>query len=164
MTRHIIRIVMSIFIAGAAQAAPATPPRACDLLAAESIQAAQRDTLKERKGSEHDGKGLHYSQCVFETGDFVRSVSVTLISGGIGEYWERTFGAGQRLGRKNPPRAVTVAGQPAFWTSDQRAGVLYVRSGDVVLRISVGGQSDDEERLRRTSALAEVALRRLGGD
>jgi hypothetical protein len=141
----------------------------CALLAAGEIEAAQKETVRESKSSAHRVKGLDVAQCIFATADVIHSISLTVMTAGgarsrgdaIRTYWAETFGPGRRLGRKNPPRAVPGAGQEAFWTSDARAGVLYVLSGDVVLRLSVGGVSDEEERLRRSSLLAQAALRKL---
>lgn len=63
--------------------------------------------------------------------------------------------------KKDPPRPIPGAGDEAFWTGDARAGALYVLSADAVLRISVGGVSDEEERIRRSKVLARAALNRL---
>lgn len=140
----------------------------------------QDATLERRKGSEAKAGALHFSQCFFATNDFARSVSLTVITAsGAGpavnaarNYWETTFHrqrkaaeaepSGREKGEEdNSPRAVPGTGEEAFWTGDARAGSLYVLSGDVVLRISVGGVSDEEERVRRSRALAKAALSRL---
>lgn len=140
--------------------------------------AVQGATIKEHKGSEEKGRALHFAQCFFAADEFARSVSLTVIRGngdnaGAGQaraYWEDTF-RGQkvhvatvspaRIRQKNPPRAIPDAGEEAFWTGDARAGALYVLSDQVVLRVSVGGVADEEERIRRSTALARAALQRL---
>lgn len=137
----------------------------------------QEATLKERKGSHEQRKGLHFAQCFFATTDVARSVSLTVITGnavsseaGARRYWTDTFHPPQKsvahvparpIKKKDPPRPIPGAGDEAFWTGDARAGALYVIQDEVVLRISVGGVSDEEERIRRSKALAQVALARL---
>lgn len=179
----VLAFAVAWLVAGAAlQAAPAQPASAktgvCTLLGAEDIRAVQGVDLKERKESGERVRGLDFAQCFFAAKDFARSVSLTLISGtqpdGARRYWQDTFhktsqnaagpAAAPAAGRKKtPPRAIEKAGDEAFWTGDAKAGVLYVLSGDAVLRISVGGVADEAERLRRSTALARVALKGLSG-
>jgi hypothetical protein len=151
----------------AASAQPPARPDVCELLAPDEIRAVQDATLKERKPTDQRGKELHYAQCFFATTDFARSVSLTVITGNDGRaatvsYWKSTFHAAQEAaGKKEPPRPIPETGDQAFWTGDARAGALYVLSDQVVLRISVGGVNDEQERIRRSKALAHAALQRL---
>jgi hypothetical protein len=163
-------LIASLAAGAALQATPAPPPagarNVCDLLAAEEIRTVQNAALTERKTTEHTRSGLRFAQCVFATSDFVRSVSLSVITGngerGARGYWEDTFHTKHKeADSKNAPRPVSGVGDEAFWTGDARAGALYVLSGDVVLRVSVGGVTDEEERIRRSKALLQAALRRL---
>ena len=52
-------------------------------------------------------------------------------------------------------------GDEAFWTGDAHAGALYVLGAGTVVRISVGGVSDEEERIQRSKTLAQAALNRV---
>jgi hypothetical protein len=134
----------------------------CVLLDAAEIRAVQGTTVKETKRSSESSKGRHFAQCFFVTDDFARSVSLTLISGDGRRYWAETFQRPQTSSRKkDPPRTVAGFGDEAFWTGDGRAGALYLLSGDRVLRISVGGVDNEEERIRRSRTLALAALGRL---
>jgi hypothetical protein len=137
----------------------------CALLAEADIRAVQGAAIKERKSSEEAARGLHFAQCVFVADEFVRSVSVTLITGEVTRYWNETFHREAMRGsaeeEDEPPQAVRSIGREAFWTGDARAGVLYVLDRGAILRISVGGVRDTQERLRRTRSLAEAAIRRL---
>jgi hypothetical protein len=174
-------LAVALVVAGAAlQAAPPRPAAGrdvCDLLAAEDIRSVQQSALAQKKGSEDRRNALTFSQCVFATRDFVRSVSLSVISGsgagGARSYWEATFrstrpplpATARRAAapkKKDPPRAIAGTGDEAFWTGDSRSGALYVLDDGVVLRISVGGVTDEEERIRRSTALVQAALRRLG--
>lgn len=176
----VLAFAIAWLVAGAAlHAAPAQPAAAnrdvCALLGAEDIRAIQGVALKERKKSGESVRGLEFAQCFFAATDFSRSVSLTLISGktrdGARGYWQETFhkrpkntAAAPGSGRKKPPpRSIEGTGDEAFWTGDARAGVLYVLNGDAVLRISVGGVPDEDERLSRSTALLRVALKRLSG-
>jgi hypothetical protein len=142
---------------------PASAGRdACGFLTAGEIQAVQGAAITERKGSETRRRALRFAQCVFAASDVVRSVSLTVITGttdGGGQvraYWDDTFGA-----RTKEVRPIPDAGEAAVWTGDARAGALYVLTDRAILRISVGGVTDEEERIRRSRALAHAALRRL---
>lgn len=142
------------------------PASACDLLAADEVRAVQQTAVTGRKPSEYQRRGLRFSQCVFATGDYVHSVSLSLITGsgeeGARGYWNDTFHPKTaRASRRKPPRPVQGAWDEAFWSGEARAGALYVLAGDTVLRVSVGGVADEDERLRRTKSLVETALRKL---
>jgi hypothetical protein len=161
MTATLLSLML---VAGAASAAPAA--NACALLTAEEIRAVQQASVKETKPSEHRSQDLRFAQCVYATTDFVHSVSLSVITGtgeqGARGYWDRTFHPRTpKASRKKPPRAVPGEWDEAFWSAEARAGALYVLSNDVVLRVSVGGVADEDERLRRTKSLVEAALRRL---
>ena len=150
---------------------------ACALLGAEDIRTIQGAALTELKRSSETARGLQFAQCFFATKDFAHSISLTVTSGGtpadVRDYWQGTFHrrrtadatpaarARSASRKKDPPRPIRGTGEEAFWTGDARAGALYVLRGDTVLRISVGGVADQDERLRRTMALATLALKRL---
>jgi hypothetical protein len=163
--------VVPLFIgwlaAGAAiQAAPAASRAAdvdaCALLSADEIRAVQAATVKETKRTVDSSKGLYFAQCFFVTTDFPRSVNLTFIRENGKRYWAETFQRPQTsAGKKSRPRPIVGVGDEAFWAGDRRAGALYLLSGDRVLRISVGGVDDEEERIRRSRTLAQAALGRL---
>ena len=52
-------------------------------------------------------------------------------------------------------------GDEAFWVGDPLSGALYVLKGDVFLRVSVGGPTDEAQKIKRARALASHALKRL---
>jgi hypothetical protein len=166
-----VAFLIGLLAAGAATKgapAPGDRPEVCELLDAGDIEAVQGAKLADRKASAQQGKDLRFEHCYFATSDAARSTSLTLISGNritAREFWNDTFRAPvARAGKKDPPRAISGTGGEAFWTGDARAGALYVLAGDAVLRISVGGVQDEEERIRRSKALALAALARLRQD
>ena len=167
---------LALLLAGAVvQTAPARSVDACLLLNGEEIRTIQSVPLRESKPSLDRSKSLTFAQCVFATTDLTRSVSVTLISGSAGDalqgYWKRMFHPDRTdaqlkaaTRKKDLPRAIEAGGDEAFWTGDRRTGALYVLKGDRVLRISVGGVTDEDERIRRSRAIAKLALGRMIGD
>ena len=160
-----------LLLPGAAWHAAPGAPGVCRLIADTEIQAVQQTALKELKSSDQQVKSLRYQQCVYAATDFAHSVSLTLISGegdGTRTFWRQTFrperseaALAKVTRKKDLPRQIPNLGDDAFWTGDTRAGALYVLTGDQVLRISVGGVSEESERLNRSRTLAESALRRL---
>jgi hypothetical protein len=156
---------------GAGAAWHAAPADACALLSTDDVRSVQQTTVKECKSSVHTARGLRYEQCVFAAADFAHSVSLTVISGDADAtraFWTSTFrpqrteaSLVKATRKKELPRQITNLGDDAFWTGDTRTGALYVLTGDRVLRISVGGASEEPERLRRSRALADAALARL---
>jgi hypothetical protein len=154
--------LLSALVAGGAQPV-AGPVDVCELLSTEEILAVQGATVQERKPSDQRQTTRQFAQCVFATTDFARSVSLTIVSGDTAAYWADTFGPRRRAAsrKKEPPRRIQAVGDEAFWTGDGRAGALYVLSSPVVLRISVGGAQEEGERIERSTALAQAALRRL---
>lgn len=148
----------------------APPPAArdvCSLLQDDEIRAVQRVPMTQRKPSEQVSRGLRVAQCFFATTDFSHSISLSVITGdgdaAVRAFWDRTFHRDAREAEEQdePPRRIDWPGAEAFWTGDMRTGSLYVLSGGAVVRISVGGVSDEAERIRRSRTLVEAALRRL---
>ncbi len=75
----------------------------------------------------------------------------------------REAGEGEK-GEKEKLRAIKVTGlgDEAFWSGPAKVGgVLYVRHGEKILRIGVGGPGTDEEKLEKSKTLAVTALSRL---
>jgi len=105
------------------------------------------------------------------------------------EFWETTFARSERKGEakrekdrdkeKNktssqsegreteeeeaaaPALPVSGVGDEAFWSGTRVGGALYVLKGNRFIRISVGGKSDNETKLKKSKTLALKALRRL---
>jgi hypothetical protein len=162
-------LVLLLVMGEGAVASQLRPPAAldaCALLTADEISAVQQAAVKEQKAGASASRAVNFAQCLFATAEFARSVSLTVISDGARPgsarvYWSETFDPTRRIAKKHPLRRVADVGQEAFWTGDARAGTLYVLHDGVVLRISVGGVNDVEERLRRSRVLALTALKRL---
>ena len=59
------------------------------------------------------------------------------------------------------PQAVAGLGDEAFWSGSQINGSLFVRKGDVIVRLSIGGPEDQPTKIQKASALAAQALKNL---
>ena len=171
---HSAAFVLALVLLQTATGSMPLPPAACGLLMASDIQRVQSVALKEVKTSKEQRRGLHFGQCVYATIDFTHSVSLTVITanerGGVETYWQETFRETEGRREKKTSRdeedgqearRLATLGREALWTGDSRAGALYVLVPDAVLRISVGGVADEQERIRRSRQLASAALRRL---
>jgi len=153
-------------------AAAAGPRDACALLSAAEIRRVQGEEPKEAKASERQAGGLTVRQCFYVLPDFSRSVSLEVTRGSkLPELWRERFGEQERSSEKEPDRAdeereerperVRGVGDQAFWTGNPRLGGLYVLRKGAMLRLSVGGNDPKAKKLRRLTALARFALRRM---
>ncbi|HVG23927.1 MAG TPA: hypothetical protein VND45_07215, partial [Thermoanaerobaculia bacterium] len=157
-------------------------PNACQVLTAADVKAVQGEAHSNAKLSTRGAA----TQCFYQLPSFVNSISLDLHREGR-EYWNEHFerkGEGEREERErererelrvkakareeeeegekeHPPRRVRGVGDEAFWVGGQMAGSLYVRKGDAVLRVSVGGKGTDDQKIAKTKALAKKALKRL---
>jgi hypothetical protein len=59
------------------------------------------------------------------------------------------------------PQRVPGLGEEAYLTAGGRTSTLYVKKGDAVLRLSVSGPEERPARLKKATALAAKALKRL---
>lgn len=86
-----------------------------------------------------------------------------------GEKREREEGSGKKSEAerekekedKAKSRPVSGVGEEAFWVGGRIKGTLYVRSKDVVITLSLGGAEEDQAKIKKTSLLAQMALKRL---
>lgn len=110
-------------------------------------------------------------------------------AGAVGEFWEQRFRRGADEGeeerekrgeagneneRARPggrekeekegsrPEPVEGVGDEAFWAGDQINASLYVRKGDIIVRLSVGGPESRPDKIKKTKVLAGQVLRHLG--
>lgn len=147
----------------------AAPRNACEVLTRADLAAVQGQEFADAK---HSSRGAT-SQCFYQLPSFASSVSLDLTRNGR-EYWEEHFEGGEEHERErarereeeegeeeHPPRRVRGVGDEAFWVGGQLAGSLYVRKGNAVLRVSVGGKGTLEEKIARSKTLAQKALKRL---
>jgi hypothetical protein len=124
-------------------------PDAFHILTKKEISAVQGEAYNDTKLTPRDGG----SQCFYQLPTFTKSVSVDVIRGSGKEFWDQNFERSEEAEEKSRP-PVRVEGVGV-------AGSLYVRKGDAVLRVSVGGPGTETEKLAKSKRLALKALRRL---
>jgi hypothetical protein len=157
-------------IAALVLVAAAASGDACALLSGAEIRRVQGEEPKESKASERQAGGLTVQQCFYLLPDFSRSVSLEVTRGEkVRELWREQFGEKERSSekeaggeeREDRPERVRGVGEQAFWTGNPRLGGLYVLRKGTILRLSVGGNDPKAKKLRRLTALARLALRRM---
>jgi hypothetical protein len=147
---------------------------ACQLLAKHEIEAIQGSPIKETKSSAHSDGDLHVSQCFYTAAESNRSVNLALIQRNPDQrtkrsprdFWKETFDREQGAPREEkevsaPPKKIDGIGDEAYWTSNRFGGILYVLKNDVFISISVGGLDSEENKINKSKALAQKALKRL---
>jgi hypothetical protein len=142
---------------------------ACTLLTPADIKDVQGEEPVETKASDQSDGSLVIHLCFFRLAEFSKSVSVS--AGTVGRaHWERMFAersdseAEEREregGDKNARQRVRRLGDEAYWLPTPVGGTLYVRQGENMLRIALGGKSSDADRLAKATTFARRALLRL---
>jgi hypothetical protein len=157
----------TVFVAAAHTAAATT---ACDVLTPGDVAAVQGQRYSDAKLTETTVRGLAVSQCFYQLPAFTKSVSVDIYRGnGVAEFWrdlEENVGRdeGEKAGaEREGGTGVPIAGvgDEAVWSATKIAGALYVRKGNSILRISVGGPGTEEEKIEKSKRLAAKALARM---
>jgi hypothetical protein len=167
-----------------AQADSSSPPQrvssakpvvdACSLLTSDEIKTIQGESVESTKNAPTSDGELASSQCVFLLPTFVNSVSLQITQKGakpgaveVKQAWKKMFPPEKLQERetangqkKMPPRKIPDLGEEAFWTSGPTGG-LFVLQGDYFFRISVGGADDDATKVTKSTALAQLVLKRL---
>jgi hypothetical protein len=154
---------------------------ACSMLTSQDIESVQNEALKETKLSERSADGFDVSQCFFTLPTFTNSISlvVTQKAEGAGardprEFWKDTFHSDKERkkerdrekdrdeeGEERPPQKISGIGDEAFWMASRAAGVLYVLKGERYIRLSIGGDGDQQTRIKKSKALARKVMERL---
>lgn len=153
-------------------AVPAAMPAtfdACTLLTPADIKDTLGEEPVESKSSEQSDGNLIMHQCFFRLAEFSKSVSVSAATVGRA-HWERMFAERgeseeeehERQGRRGAARRrVRGLGDEAYWLPTPVGGTLYIRQGQNLLRIALGGSASDADRLAKATTLAGRALPRL---
>lgn len=134
-------------------------PDACTLLTKADLAAVQGEAFTATKLTARPGG----TTCFYQLPTFTRSVSVDLMRSGGREFWETHFEK-ERDGENeegSAPTKVRGVGSEALWVGSRVAGSLYVRKGDALLRVSVGGPGTLKEKIARSRSLAKRALQRM---
>jgi len=138
---------------------------ACALLTAAEVASVQG----EEPTKVHQKKPLSdTSQCLFSLPTVTKFVLVEVTRGPrVAQLAERMRLAaaveGEESGEFEAPAVERVEGlgDEAFWAEGVRQGALYVRRGQTLLRVAVGGDEDKEAKMTKLRLLASKALGRL---
>ena len=145
----------------------------CRLLSDAEVLAVQGHAPAQKVPSEQPIQSFRFTQCFYRTPEITNSVSVALgiplasdrKRSGPRDYWRERFHSQSQASpgkkKKEPPKPLSGIGEEAFWVGDPVTGALYVLKGEVFLRLSVGGSPGETQRIKRATALASHALKRL---
>jgi len=145
-------------------------PNACQVLSARDVAAVQGARFKSAKLKETGTKEMQVSQCFYAMPRLSDSVSVDVMRGKTGAFWKTHFaGVREEQLASTKPRpereahAIRVdgVGDAAVWSGNRLAGALYVMKGQTIVRVSVGGDAPQEQKIEKAKKLAARALRRL---
>lgn len=142
-------------------------PNACQVLSARDVAAVQGARFKSAKLKESGTRDIQMSQCIYALPRNADSVTVDLIRGKTRAFWKRHFPdeqlASSKARAEREAHAVRVSGvgDEAVWSGNRLAGALYVMKGETIVRVSVGGDASQEQKIEKAKKLAARALRRL---
>jgi hypothetical protein len=162
---------------------------ACSLATRDEVGAIQGAKMLDPQSSEGPASDFQLSQCYYGSAEPDRSVSVGLMQRDskdsrtrtITQFWHETFDRlasaenGKDPDEKRPennggaekeregvrPQKIDGLGEASYWLGNPMGGILYVLKNDRMLRISFGGPGSADDKLTKSKALAQKALRRL---
>ncbi len=136
---------------------------ACHVLSKEDVAAVQGESFTEAKLSTRGGQ----TTCFYQLPTFSSSISIDIMRDGARRYWEENFEHEREREREEPEekeaelQRVRGVGSEAFWVGARGTGSLFVRKGDAMVRVSIGGAGSAEEKIQKSKMLALRALKRL---
>lgn len=166
-------ILLALLVCGGcASSRPLPDP--CMLLTAADVQKVQGAPLVEATKSIQTQGKVTVAQCFYRVEEGVRSVTLELTSAGsphaTHELWERQFEPGgereerdreEESGKELHGIEVHGVGDDALWSGNRVSGVLYVRTRDAILRISIGGAGKQQEKMEKAMELGRRAVARM---
>jgi hypothetical protein len=162
---------------------------ACSLATREEVGAIQGAKMLDPESSEGPAIDFQLSQCYYGSAEPDRSVSLGLMQRNpkdsgtrtITQFWHETFDhfasaeneEGAEKWRQEAkdkddkehegvrPQRIEGLGEASYWLGNPMGGILYVLKNDRMLRISFGGPGTADDKLTKSKALAQKAMRRL---
>jgi hypothetical protein len=153
---------------------------ACALLTSNEIKSVQGEPLSQATASSKVAGGFDITQCYFALPTPSNSISLTLTRKGDhidgrdpAEFWQKTFhrtegeskGEKQERGEEKEnsvrPTVVPNVGDEAYWMGNGVNGALYALKGHCFVRIGVGGDGDEADKIAKSKRLAQMALEHL---
>ena len=131
---------------------------ACEVLTRKDLAAVQGEAFTATKLTE----SAQQSQCFYQLPTFSKSVSLVIMHGKGRGYWKANFeNARGEEGEDEEVVRVHGVDDDAVWSGNHLVGALYVRRGDKIVRISVGGPGTKAEKIAKARRLAARALARM---
>ena len=158
---------------------------ACSLITKEEVGFIQGATILDTKSSESRDGAYVVSLCYYSSREPNLSVSVALtqassdgsVKSNPRDYWKQTFedakeqadpkpvpgktGEREQERESAPPRKIEGIGEDAYWLGNAVGGAFYVLQKDLIVRVSVGGPSDEEAKISKSKMIAQKILSRL---
>jgi hypothetical protein len=129
---------------------------ACGVLSKADVEAVQGEAFTATKLTTRK----EMTTCFYQLPTFTKSVSVDVMRKGAREFFEEAEHDEQEEEAK-PPKKIKGIGSEAMWVGGRVAGSLYVRKGDKLVRVSVGGPGNEEEKIAKSKKLAALALKKM---
>jgi len=156
-------------VARSKEQTPKKKADACELITKSEIKTVQGADVGETKGSERTSGPFILSQCYYTVVPFNKSVSLEVTRAGaetpatkaIEPFWQQRFREAKPTKGADVPQRVAGVGEDAYWVGNDLIGSLYVKQGDKIVRVSVGGKESIEDKRKKSVALARKALGRL---
>ena len=158
----------------------------CQLLTSDDLKEVQGEAPREAQRSDREDGGFVVSQCYYalptSSNSVVLNVTLASESGGAAnprKFWSEIFGrkeekdkerereakekraSGEEEEESVPPKKIPGLGEDAYWIASRVGGALYVLKKDLFFRISVGGAGDEKSKLKKSTTLAQRALKRI---
>lgn len=157
----------------AAQPAPSADRGACALIENSEVAALQGSEVRGAQASASAGNGFVVSQCFYTviSADGTKNLSVHLEvtrndpaapdTDALAHMWREKFQQARDKKKSDKPRPVEGVGREAYWVGNDKIGALYAMTGDVIVRVSVGGPDEAGAKMEKSKRLAEKALARI---
>lgn len=168
-----LMILLSLLAAlGCATSRPLPDP--CTLLTSETVKKVQGEPFVAATKSVQTQGNVTVAECFYRLEEGARSVTLELTSAGsphaTRELWEHQFEPGgereerereEESGKEVHGIEVHGVGDDALWAGNRVSGVLYVRTRDAILRISIGGSGKQQAKMEKAMELGREAVGRM---
>ena len=132
---------------------------ACHVLSQKDVAAVQGERFSDARLTSRATS----TTCFYQLPTFAKSISLDLMPSGARKFWEESLEREHEESgeHESEPLRIGGIGSEALWVGARGTGSLYVRKGDAMVRVSVGGPGTQEERIEKSKKLARRALKRF---
>ena len=135
---------------------------ACHVLSKKDVAAVQGEAFTQTKLTTRENS----TTCFYQLPTFSNSISLDVMRSGARAFWKENFEkkadpSKPHKKKRVEPVKVTGIGAEAVWVGSVGTGSLYVRKGDALVRVSVGGADAPKEKIEKSKKLALTVLKKL---